>query len=268
MSRIQPARVTRRQALLTGGTLFAFPAVWAIAGRDDPAEGLHDSFPLQDPALVAEVVGKSHFDFDRVQALVTRQPELAKGAIDWGFGDWESALGAASHTGRRNIAELLIDHGAIPNLFTHAMLGHFDIVASTLEARPDLAPMRGPHGITLLRHARAGGEKSRGVVEYLQERGDANPEQRSLDMTDDELGRYAGVYSAGTVRMTLDLRRGALHAQGEGGAARRLTPILPHVFAPAGAEHVRLVFHEEDGRIAWFRVHDPDPSVPLVREGA
>ena len=77
---------------------------------------------------VRSVVGASHSNLERVRELVLEQPALAKANWDWGFGDWESALGAASHTGRREIAEFLIAHGARPNLFSAAMLGEVDVV--------------------------------------------------------------------------------------------------------------------------------------------
>ena len=63
------------------------------------------SFPSTDPDLVSGVVGAAHTDLDAVVDLVTTHPHLARATLDWGFGDWESALGAASHMGRRDIAE-------------------------------------------------------------------------------------------------------------------------------------------------------------------
>jgi len=65
-------------------------------------------YPSIDDEIVAEVVGSSHFDLDRVKELVEHRPELARATWDWAFGDWETALGAASHVGRRDIAEYLI----------------------------------------------------------------------------------------------------------------------------------------------------------------
>ena len=56
-------------------------------------------FPHQDPERVREVVSVSHGNFERVRELVEESLALAKAEWDWGFGDWESALGAASHTG-------------------------------------------------------------------------------------------------------------------------------------------------------------------------
>ncbi|MDX1388593.1 MAG: hypothetical protein R3344_05360, partial [Acidobacteriota bacterium] len=65
-----------------------------------PGQAVHPEFPSQDPELVREIVGASHARLDDVTKLVTASPALAKAAWDWGFGDWESALGAASHMGR------------------------------------------------------------------------------------------------------------------------------------------------------------------------
>ncbi|MFN8573059.1 MAG: hypothetical protein U0132_13500 [Gemmatimonadaceae bacterium] len=64
-------------------------------------------FPRQDPQMVADFVLLAHFNAAKVKDMVTAHPALAKSAIDWGFGDWEDALGAASHMGRADIAQRL-----------------------------------------------------------------------------------------------------------------------------------------------------------------
>ena len=69
--------------------------------------------------------------------------------------------------GSREIAEFLIGQGARMDLFTATMLGRLDIVTPILAAYPALRQSRGPHGLTLLHHARAGGEPARSVLEYL-----------------------------------------------------------------------------------------------------
>ena len=58
-------------------------------------------------SLAKEIVGVSHGNLARVRELVQQHPALAKASFDWGYGDRETALGAASHIGRREIAELL-----------------------------------------------------------------------------------------------------------------------------------------------------------------
>ena len=65
-----------------------------------PAEGYRDeAFPSQHPFLAKEMVGVSHGNLARVKELVSRHQTLAQASWDWGFGDWETALGAASHAG-------------------------------------------------------------------------------------------------------------------------------------------------------------------------
>src|SRR5262249_873560 len=62
------------------------------------------TFPGTPPELAREMVAVSHGNVKRVRELVEAHPALAKAAWDWGFGDWETALGAASHVGNREIA--------------------------------------------------------------------------------------------------------------------------------------------------------------------
>src|SRR5438128_475472 len=58
---------------------------------------------------VEAMVAKAHGDLDAVRELLDSEPSLANAAWDWGGGDWESALGAAAHMGRRDIAEPLLE---------------------------------------------------------------------------------------------------------------------------------------------------------------
>lgn len=118
-------------------------------------------------AIVAEFVGKAHGDLERVRQLLQQEPALANASWDWGGGDWETGLGAAAHMGRRDIAELLISHGARVDIFAAAMLGKLAIVKALIEWHPAMAKSPGPHGIPLLQHAIAGGEPAKAVVEYL-----------------------------------------------------------------------------------------------------
>ena len=127
--------------------------------------------PALEPELVQEMVRKAHGDLDRVRQLLAQQPALVNVCWDWGGGDFESALGAAAHTGRRDIAVLLLDHGARLDLFAAAMLGHLEVVKAALTAHPEAIKARGPHGIPLLAHAKMGGEPARPVLDYLQSLG-------------------------------------------------------------------------------------------------
>jgi hypothetical protein len=124
--------------------------------------------PPLEPALVNEFVLKAHGDLDVVKQLLEEEPALLNAAWDWGGGDWETGLGAASHVGRRDIAEFLLERGARMDIFAAAMLGETEIVRAMLDAQPFLRDARGPHGIPLMAHAEAGGEAARDVLELLQ----------------------------------------------------------------------------------------------------
>ncbi len=120
------------------------------------------------PELVQEFVAKAHGDLDAVREFLASEPALVNAAWDWGGGDWETGLGAAAHMGRRDIALFLLDHGARIDVFAAAMLGETEVVRAMLTAWPALRDARGPHGIPLLEHAKAGGEQARTVLDFLE----------------------------------------------------------------------------------------------------
>ncbi len=114
-----------------------------------------------------EFVAHAHGSLKRVQELVEQEPMLVNATWDWGGGDWETALGAASHMGRRDIALYLLDKGARMDIFAAAMLGHLEIVQAILKAFPEARSLHGPHGISLLEHAKIGGKEAAAVLELL-----------------------------------------------------------------------------------------------------
>ncbi len=230
--------------------------------------GLSASFPSQDPDLVRAVVGKSHVDYDAVRELVTPRPALAKAAWDWGFGDWETALGAASHMGRRDIAELLVEHGARPDLFTFAMLDQVDAVAAICAANPGIQRQHGPHGITLLQHARTG--KAARVVKYLEQLGDAGIGPVNLPIDQAEAQVYAGDYepqgAPDTVfHIAFHERRGVLTFQRDDRTPRFLNRESNHVFNPGGAASVRITFDMRDGKATALSIRDGDLDLLALR---
>jgi hypothetical protein len=123
------------------------------------------------PAMVQEFVRQAHVDLPATRALLAEQPALLNATWDWGGGDFEMGIGGAGHMGNREIAEFLIGQGARLDIFVAAMLGKLDIVRALVTAWPNLLQSKGPHGIPLMRHARAGGENAKEVVEYLQSMG-------------------------------------------------------------------------------------------------
>jgi hypothetical protein len=129
---------------------------------------MSDAPPPLETEQVHAFVLNAHGDLEAVRELLYEEPRLVNAAWDWGGGDWETALGAAAHTGRRQIALLLLEHGARLDLFAAAMLGYFDIVSSVLANFPEMHHAKGPHGIPLVEHARAGGEDARAVLTLLE----------------------------------------------------------------------------------------------------
>jgi hypothetical protein len=51
------------------------------------------------------------------------------------------------------------------------MLGKTDLVKPVLETYPSLVTAKGPHGFTLLHHAKVGGKDGEDLYAYLQEKG-------------------------------------------------------------------------------------------------
>ena len=127
-----------------------------------------DTKPALESSLVKEFVAVAHSDLERTRELLEQESGLVNASWDWGGGDFETALGAAAHMGRKDIANYLLENGARLDLFAAAMLGRYEIVKSTLDNFPDAIHVPGPHGISLLEHAKFGGEEASAVYEFLQ----------------------------------------------------------------------------------------------------
>jgi hypothetical protein len=138
--------------------------------RDYPAPGFKPSWKKNqiNRRFVQDFVIYAHSELDMVKKLLAKEPALLNGTMDWGGGDWESGLGGASHMGRRDIVEYLLDRGARIDIFCAAMMGQLEAVKSFLALQPHLIDARGPHGLTLHFHAQVGGTDSENVLDYLQ----------------------------------------------------------------------------------------------------
>ena len=241
----------------------------APAAHAQTSPTFHPEFPSQAPDAVREMVGVAHTDLDKVKALVTSRPALAKASWDWGFGDWESALGAASHVGRRDIAEFLIANGARPSIFSAAMLGQVDVVRAFVQASPGVQRIPGPHGIPLMRHATAGGEEAQSVVEYLESLGDADVRTPSVELTAKELEPYVGTYGFGNdaedrFLVSIDSKGSLRIARGDR-SGKVLFALGENAFFPGGADAVRIRFAVNGVHAAALSIHDPDVLVTALR---
>ena len=201
------------------------------------------AFPQQEADLVREIVTVAHGNLARVKELVTARPALARASWDWGYGDWETPIDAASHVGNRPIAELLIANGARPTVFTAVMMGQLALVKGLIEASPGLQRTRGPHGLTFVAHARAGGAAAADVLQYLEGLGDADPRYANLPLGAEEEAAIAGEYRFGPgADDRLKIAKGprGLTIQRIGQSERGLFHQGGLVFNPAGAEAVRI----------------------------
>jgi hypothetical protein len=257
---------SRRSLLKFVSTIFPIRAMGLSAGlpgfemptKDSLNSPIADTFPTQPPELVREMVTVSHFDLKRVRELVDARPSLARAAWDWGFGDWETALGAASHMGNKPIAEYLLGNGARPSLFSAAMLGQLEVVKAFVAAQPNVQRIRGPHSISLLAHAKAGGEAARTVFDFLRSLGDADADP-PVPLADSAAAALIGTYSFGIganqqIEVTVDHDQITWTRKGMMG--RPLFHLGARVFYPAGSAGVRIQFTEDKGDVV-MTVSDP-----------
>ena len=110
--------------------------VEAAFERDYPAPGFKPSWkkPQINRLLVQDFVIFAHSDLEMTKKLLDKEPALLNAVMDWGAGDWETGLGGASHMGRRDIVEFLLERGARIDIFCAAMMGQLDAVKSFLDA--------------------------------------------------------------------------------------------------------------------------------------
>lgn len=237
-------------------------------------------YPAMADTVVSEVVGASHFDLDRVKELVEPRPELARACWDWAFGDFETALGAASHVGRRDIAAYLMGKGARPDLFTYAMLGAKQAVQAMIEASPGIQGIAGPHGISLLGHAKAGlrseeltqAEKDHQqyLIDYLEALGNADPHTPHQGLEEAEMQQFLGDYRYGPgpadgfsvkINMRKLLSLGRLGAFGGG-----LFHQGGYAFTYNGVPSVTVSFQRSGESVHSLTVEEPGLRLVAVRE--
>lgn len=227
----------------------------------------HDRYPAIQLAIASEVVGVAHFNLDRLKELVDPRPELAKANWDWGFGDWESAIAAASHVGRKDIVDYLISKGAVPTFFTYAMLGQYETVKAMVSSYPGIQKNFGPHGITLLQHAKTGLEiegvdksKAQQLVDYLQSLGDADGRQY-LKLEEPEKAKYLGDYKYGEGNddgFTIKLNMRKLLSLGKlGKSGGALWRIGENEFTYQGAPSVTVKFLIQNDSVISLSVSEP-----------
>jgi len=180
--------VTRRSFGFVAGAAMIGATASSYA-QDDPNASKPKSMPVEAPferdyeppsfqpswkkpqinrQLVQDFVIYAHSDLDMVKKLLEREPGLINSFVDWGGGDWESALGGSSHMGRKDIVEYLLSRSARIDIFCAAMMGQLEAVKAFLTLQPALIDARGPHGFSLHFHAQVGEDQAATTLDFLQ----------------------------------------------------------------------------------------------------
>lgn len=230
----------------------------------------HKDYPYLSRDLVSEVVGVSHFNLERLKELVDPRPELSKVSWEWGFGDVESAIGAASHTGRKDIVRYLMSKGAAPTIFTLGMLGEYEAIKAIITAFPGVEQCAGSHGISLLEHVEIGldedsdnKENATRLKEYLEELGTAGAATYLPNETNTTpfLGDY--LYGSNPEDgFTVSLNRRKLLALGRRGKfGGALYKIASNTFIYNGSPSVKVSFQQTGDTIVSLTVEEPGLTV-------
>lgn len=282
--------MTPRRQFLRHATLSLFgislAGTSAIAQSNADTLEQHNALYYRFPAILDDdtygMVNAAHFNLEKVKELLTKRPELAKAAWDWGFGDYETAIGACSHTGRKDIAELLMSYGAWPDMFTLAMLGMHQSLKEIIESRPGIQSTPGPHGITLLKHAQNRlGQKDiaeedkanvRKVIAYLEQVGNANVGHTSLVYTEEDKTIFLGDYQFGEGETelfnvgpySLDPAN-FIRITRKGLPGRLLHKIGDHTFSPTGAPSVKISFQVVDGKVTSLTIRESGNQIKAIK---
>ncbi|MCB9164829.1 MAG: ankyrin repeat domain-containing protein [Flavobacteriales bacterium] len=137
---------------------------WVRGARAQQDEGRP---PVLPPELVREFVNVGHGQLLPIMQMLAEHPTLLNAAWDWGGGDFEMAIEGAGHIGSVEVAEYLLARGARANIFVLTMLGRTNAVKAMLKANPHWLHAQGAHGLTLLHHAKVGGDPARELLEHL-----------------------------------------------------------------------------------------------------
>jgi hypothetical protein len=127
----------------------------------------------------------------------------------------------------------------------------------------------GAHGITLMRHALAGGPAALPVVEYLKTVPGADAPPASQPISPEELATLAGTYVFGAAadeQVVIAQTKVALTFLRVGGSARNLVHVGDRTFFPVGAPKVAIRFSVVNGRTT-LTVRDPGLVLTAERRG-
>lgn len=250
-----------------GGPIFAQPpSAPIVAPAQPPPPPAFEKPPALKPEDVQAVVGAAHRDIDKVRAMLDAQPALVNAVWDWGSGDYESPLGAAGHTGQVEIAELVLSRGGRLELHCAAMLGWIDVVKAAVAARPGAENILGPHAIPMHSHARAGEDRAKEVLAFLESLNCL----RDLPTQEDERLKLAGRYRIkdGDDVLTVIAANRRLLLQLPANSGRRPWYMLHQgdgVFRPADDLQVKLTFDSRGDRVLAMNIDEGNDQAVALR---
>lgn len=271
MNRHFSCDLAARRTVLVGGGLGLATLLIPSVHASEPAESCTgDEFPHMHRPTIRNFVGACHRNIDTVSEMLKKRPGLVHATWDWGFGDFETGLGAASHTGRREIAELLIAAGARVDIFAAAMLGWTDVVRSMITADPRVKSTLGPHAIPLLAHARIGGDAAAGTLAMLQEMGGADQSPTlTADLPSEKASSACvGRYRITSIDTTIEVRKNnkeLLECALPSGGSVLLYLINEREFFPSGVPSVTFQFDPRGERSATLTIRTGETTFEGVR---
>jgi hypothetical protein len=141
------------------------------------------------------------------------------------------------------------------------MMGQLDAVKAFVAARPGIQKTYGPHGITLMSHAKAGGPDAAAVVQFLAGLGDADTPLATQPLPAEDRDALVGKYVYGQGArdfFTIDVQQDRLGLDRPNSPARRF---LMHtgnlIFFPTGVPTVKIAFAREGGKVTQLTVANP-----------
>lgn len=151
-----------QQNLLFGGAVM-------LAPHSLPANNFIHQEDTFSQELILEFVFAAHKSLEKTKKILESYPLLLNCTSQFKKGDFETAVGGASHMGRRDIAEFLVEQGARLDIFNYAFLGFDGFIKKLVTDFPQYLKAPGPHGFTLLHHAEVGGRKE--LASWLKSKG-------------------------------------------------------------------------------------------------
>jgi hypothetical protein len=152
------------------------------------------------------------------------------------------------------------------------MLGQTEVVRAFVTAKPGIQRTLGPHNISLLSHAEAGGEQAKETLEFLKSLGDADAAPKIEPLTEESKQAVLGEYVSQShdLKMVCKLNRnGQLVADFQTSQSQSNGRLLRYkgnaAYFPAGVPSVTVQFMVKDGTATVATVGGSVPTVALIR---